>query len=98
MKIKPVKTKKDYKQALARLGTIFDAKKSTAEGDELEVLSILIDYYEQQHFSIALPDPADAIKFRMEQLGYNQNDLANELIRQLHENLHIPTDVLVQAY
>ncbi|MDR0694768.1 MAG: hypothetical protein LBF81_05675 [Prevotellaceae bacterium] len=118
MKIKPIKTKKDYEQALARLEMIFDAKKGSAEGDELEVLSILVDYYEQRHFPIALPDPIEAIKFRMEQLGYNQNDLANivglksraseilnrkrklslGLIRQLHDHLHIPTDVLVQAY
>jgi HTH-type transcriptional regulator/antitoxin HigA len=43
MEIKPVKTKKDYEQALARLEVIFDAKKGSAEGDELEVLGVLID-------------------------------------------------------
>lgn len=62
-----------------RLECIIDAKKGTPEGDELEILSILIDHYENEHFLIGLPDPVDAIKFRMEQLGYNQADLADVL-------------------
>ena len=118
MTVKPIKTKKDYKQALERLETIFDAKKSSAAGDELEVLSILIEKYEAEHFPIELPDPIEAIKFRMEQLGYNQTDLAKvvglksraseilnkkrklslDMIRQLHDKLKIPTEVLIQAY
>lgn len=76
MRIKPIKTKKDYQSALARLEQIFDAKAGTADGDELEVLGILIDKYENEHFPIGLPDPIEAIKFRMEQMGYSQNDLA----------------------
>lgn len=76
MTIKPIKTKKDYQQALERLEQIFEAKKNSKEGDELEVLSILIEKYEDEHFPIGFPDPIEAIKFRMEQLGYNQADLA----------------------
>ena len=76
MEIKPIKTEKDYNQALERLETIFDAKKGSPEGDELEVLGILVDQYENEHFPIGLPDPIEAIKFRMEQMGYTQNDLA----------------------
>ena len=76
MEIKPIKNEKDYNQALERLETIFDAKPGTPESDELEVLGILIDQYENEHFPIGLPDPIEAIKFRMEQMGYNQNDLA----------------------
>ena len=76
MTIKPIKTKKDYERALARLEDIFDAKKNSSAGDELEILSILIDRYEQEHFPIGLPDPIEAIKFRMEQMGYSQSDLA----------------------
>ena len=76
MTLKPIKTKKDYQQALERLELIFDAKKNTSEGDELEILSILIEKYEDEHFPIGFPDPIEAIKFRMEQLGYNQTDLA----------------------
>ena len=79
MNIKPIKTKKDYEQALARLEVIFDAKKGTSQGDELEILGILIDQYENEHFPIDLPDPIEAIKFRMEQLGYKQKDLEDVL-------------------
>jgi HTH-type transcriptional regulator/antitoxin HigA len=77
MEIKPIRTDKDYKKALERLELIFNAKKNSKDGDELEVLGILIDQYENEHFPIGLPDPIEAIKFRMEQLGYNQTDLAN---------------------
>jgi HTH-type transcriptional regulator/antitoxin HigA len=118
MNLKPIKTNKDYQQALNRLESIFDSQKGSKEGDELEILGILIDQYENEHFPIDLPDPIEAIKFRMEQLGYTQSDLANvvslksraseilsrkrklslEMIRQLHEKLNIPTDVLIQAY
>ncbi|MDR6968946.1 HTH-type transcriptional regulator/antitoxin HigA [Flavobacterium arsenatis] len=77
MEIKPIKTEQDYQKALERLELIFDAKKDSSEGDELEVLGILIDQYENEQFPIGLPDPIEAIKFRMEQLGYSQNDLAN---------------------
>ena len=118
MKIKPIKTKKDYEQALQRLEFIFDAKKGTSKADELEVLGLLIDNYENEKFPIGFPDPIEAIKFRMEQLGYSQTDLANvvglksraseilnrkrklslEMIRQIHDRLNIPTEVLIQAY
>lgn len=76
MNIKLIKTKKDYQQALDRLEVIFDAKPNTKEGDELEVLGLLIETYEKEHFPISYPDPVEAIKFRMEQMGYSQNDLA----------------------
>ncbi len=74
--IKPIKTKKDYHAALNRLESIFDAKPGSSQGDELEILGILIDKYENEHFPIDFPDPIEAIKFRMEQMGYNQSDLA----------------------
>ena len=77
MKIKPIKNKKDYEQAMERLEVIFDAKKGSELGDELEILGMLVENYENEKFSIDFPDPIEAIKFRMEQLGYNQTDLAN---------------------
>ncbi len=118
MNFKPVKTKKDYKQAMLQLENIFDAKKGTPEGDELEILSLLIEKYEDENFPIGFPDPVEAIKFRMEQMGKTQTDLAQivgqksraseilnrkrklslDMIRQLHQQWNIPTDVLVQAY
>ncbi|MGM5470282.1 helix-turn-helix domain-containing protein [Flavobacteriaceae bacterium LMO-SS05] len=76
MKIVPIRNEKDYQKALERLEDIFDAKKGTEEGDELEILSILIDRYENENFPIGMPDPIEAIKFRMEQMGMNQKDLA----------------------
>ena len=76
MTIKPIKTNKDYQNALKRLEVIFDSKKGSPEGDELEILGILLEKYEDEHFPIGFPDPIEAIKFRMEQLGYNQTDLA----------------------
>ncbi|OYU95989.1 MAG: transcriptional regulator [Bacteroidetes bacterium B1(2017)] len=118
MNIKPIKSESDYLLALERLEVIFDAKANSNEGDELEILGILIDEYEKSHFPIDLPDPIEAIKFRMEQMGYTQTDLAKiiglksraseilnrkrklsiEMIRQLHEQLNIPSDVLIQPY
>ncbi|OFY83116.1 MAG: DNA-binding protein [Bacteroidetes bacterium RIFCSPLOWO2_12_FULL_35_15] len=76
MTIKPIKTKKDYQNALERLELIFDSKKGSTKGDELEILGILIEKYEDENFPIGFPDPIEAIKFRMEQMGYNQTDLA----------------------
>ena len=76
MKLKPIKTEQDYFHALERLELIFDAVPGTNEGDELEILGILLENYENEHFPIELPDPIEAIKFKMEQLNYSQNDLA----------------------
>ena len=76
MEWKVIKTEKDYQKALHRLELIFDAKRNSKLGDELELLSLLIDNYEKDKFPIDLPDPIEAIKFRMEQLGYKQKDLA----------------------
>lgn len=76
MNIKPIKTEQDYQMALQRLEEIFDAKPNSKEGDELEILSILIEKYESKNFPIDMPDPIEAIKFRMDQLGMKQKDLA----------------------
>jgi HTH-type transcriptional regulator/antitoxin HigA len=76
MNIAPIRNENDYQKALDRLEVIFDAKKGTEQGDELEILSILIDRYENENFPIGMPDPIEAIKFRMEQLGMKQKDLA----------------------
>ncbi|MBK9984088.1 MAG: helix-turn-helix domain-containing protein [Saprospiraceae bacterium] len=79
MEWKVIKTEKDYQKALKRLELIFDASKSTKEGDEMELISLLIDNYEIEKSPIDFPDPIEAIKFRMEQLGYKQKDLADVL-------------------
>ena len=79
MNWKIIKTKKQYTQAFNRLGEIFDSNKNTSEGDELELLSLLIEHYENKHFAIENPDPIEAIKFKLKQLGLKQQDLANAL-------------------
>ncbi len=76
---KVIKSEKEYQKALKRLDTIFDSKKGSKHGDELELLSLLIDSYEKENYAIELPDPIEAIKFRMEQLGYKQKDLAQAI-------------------
>lgn len=75
MQIKPIKTEQDYQLALARLEKIFTAKPGTKDGDELEILGILIEKYEQEHFPVDYPDPIEAIEFRMDQMGLDQQDL-----------------------
>ncbi len=76
MDIKAIKSKEDCDRALARLETIFHAEMDMPEGDEAEVLSILIEKYEDEHYPIGMPDPIEAIQFRMEQMGMKQKDLA----------------------
>lgn len=75
MKLKPIKSEKDYRNALLRLEIIFDAAIDTKEGDEAEILSLLIENYENEHYPIKAPDPIEAIKIRMEELNMRQKDL-----------------------
>ena len=75
MDIKPIKTKADHRAALKRVEQLWDAKPKTPEGDELDILATLISAYEEEHFPIAAPDPIEAIKFRMDQLGLAPADL-----------------------
>ena len=76
MNIKVIKTEIEYNRAIKRLGEIFHSQPDTPEGDEAEILSILIEKYEDAHYPIKAPDPVEAIKFRMEQLDLNNKDLA----------------------
>ncbi|TQI71204.1 HTH-type transcriptional regulator/antitoxin HigA [Gramella sp. Hel_I_59] len=75
MKIKPIKSDKDYDKALERLEVIFDAPINSKEGDEAEILSMMIDNYENEHYPIEAPDPIEAIKIRMEEMNLKQKDL-----------------------
>jgi len=72
---KLIKTEADHDEALARIDEIFDAKPGSSEGDELELLVTLVEIYEEEAFPIDLPDPVEAIKFRMEQQGLKRKDL-----------------------
>jgi len=77
MNIKPIRTAKDHKAALAEISKLMEADPGTGtpKGDRLDVLVTLVQAYEAQHFPMALPDPVEAIKFRMEQQGLKPKDL-----------------------
>jgi HTH-type transcriptional regulator/antitoxin HigA len=73
--IKPIKSDADYEQALERIYELMEAQPNTPEADELDVLTTLVEAYENKHYSIDLPNPISAIYFRMEQEGLKQIDL-----------------------
>ena len=79
MTIKPIKTGRDYRTALKEIERLWDARPNTPKGDRLEVLVTLVEAYEQRHYKVEPPDPVEAIKFRMEQLGLKSSDLAKIL-------------------
>lgn len=79
MELKPIRSEEEYEKALQRLDELFDSEPGTKEGDELEVLALIIEDYEDKHFPIEPPHPIEAIKFRMEQMGMKQKDLGDIL-------------------
>jgi HTH-type transcriptional regulator/antitoxin HigA len=79
MTIKPIKTERDYRNTLEQIEKLWDARPNTSNGDRLEVLVTLVEAYEQKHYKIEPPDAVEAIKFRMDQLGLKQSDLAKYL-------------------
>jgi HTH-type transcriptional regulator/antitoxin HigA len=116
MEISPIKSESDYMAAMRRIEAIWGADPGTPKGDELEVLATLAEAYERQHYPIDLPDPVEAIKFRLEQEGKDYSALIGiigqrtrvyevmrrarplslNMIRQLHSQLEIPAEVLIQ--
>ena len=118
--LKPIRNNAQYEDALARVYALMqkDLKPESKDSDELEILSILIKEYEQEHYPIPNPSPLEAIKFRLEQMGMSEAELSDILgyrsrkseilsgkrklslamIRKLNEILHIPAEVLIQAY
>jgi len=79
MDIRPIKTEKDYDTTISRIEKLWGAEKDTVEGDELDLLVTLVESYEIKHYPIAPPDPVDAIKFRMEQMGMTKADMVKYL-------------------
>lgn len=75
MNIKPITTAEDYDDALERIAELMDAVLNTPEGDELDVLTTLVEYYEAKHHPISTLNPIEAIRFRMEQYGLQDKDL-----------------------
>jgi HTH-type transcriptional regulator / antitoxin HigA len=118
--LKPIKTEKEYNDALARVYELIQigVSEGSAASDELEVLSILVKEHELVHYPVAYPNPLEAIKFRMEQMNLSENELSDilgnrsrkseilsgkrklslSMIRKLTEILHIPAEILIQAY
>lgn len=75
MNLKPIKTSTDHEAALVEIERLWNAKEGSADGDRLEILITLVEAYEEAHFSIDLPDPIEAIKFRLEQQGADKKTL-----------------------
>ena len=116
MEIKPIKRDADYEQALRRIEELWDSPKGSRESEELDILTTLVEAYERQHYPIDLPDPIEAIKFRLEQGGKDiraligiigqltrvyevmrgKRPLSLNMIRNLHEKLGIPAEVLIR--
>ena len=116
MNIKPIRTETDYERALRRVEKLWGPAEGSTESDELDILTTLIEVYEREHYSIDLPDPIEAIRFRLEQTGKElraligvigqrtrvyevmrgKRPLSLNMIRNLHEKLEIPADVLIQ--
>ena len=116
MEIKPIKNDKDHAAALREIERLWGATVSSPEGDRLDVMVTLAEAYERTHFPIDVPDPIEAIKFRLEQQGADTKALVGvignrtrvyevlrrdrplslQMIRRLHEQLHIPAEVLIR--
>lgn len=75
MDIKPIKSEGDYERALQRVESLWNAPEGSAESDELDVLATLVEAYEREHYPVGLPDPVEAIRFRLEQQGKDSRAL-----------------------
>jgi HTH-type transcriptional regulator / antitoxin HigA len=117
MDIKPIRGEADYERALRRVEELWNASEGSTESDGLDILATLIEAYEREHYTVELPDPIEAIKFRLEQQGKDsraligvigqrtrvyevmrgKRPLSLNMIRNLHEKLDIPAEVLIQS-
>lgn len=79
--LKPIKNNKQYEESLSRIYALLqkNVKANSTESDELEVLSILVKQYEQEHYPVPKPKPLEAIKFRLEQMGMSEAELSEIL-------------------
>ena len=74
MTVRTLRTEADYKEALAEIDGIFDAKLNTPEGDRLDILALLVEAYEEQHYPIPAPDPVAALEYYMDSRGLTRRD------------------------
>ena len=82
MRIRPIRSEADYEEALRRVEALWDSTSGTPEGDELDVLVLLIEAYERDHYPIDLPTPIGAIRFRLEQQGKDYRSLIGVIGQQ----------------
>ena len=75
MVVRPIKTEKDHSRALKEIEKLWGAKQGTPEGDRLDVLATLVEAFERAHHFIDIPDPLDAIRFRLEQMNSDLSPL-----------------------
>ena len=75
MHLKPIRNDADHEAALKEIERLWEAEEGTADGDRLEILSTLVEVYEEAHFPMDMPDPIEAIKFRLEQQGEDKKAL-----------------------
>jgi HTH-type transcriptional regulator/antitoxin HigA len=75
MQLKPIKCEADYEAALKEIERLWGAGEGSTDGDRLEILATLVEAYEEKHFPMDLPDPIEAIKFRLEQQGEDNSVL-----------------------
>ena len=75
MNIKPIKTEADYQSALKEIEILFGAEPGTPKGDQLDILITLVETYEEERYSIPVPDPIEAIYYYMESRGLTRTDL-----------------------
>lgn len=75
MEIKPIKNESDYQAVLAEIEQLFEAAPDTPAGDRLDILTTLVEAYEEKHYSLPLPNPIEAILYHMESRGLTRRDL-----------------------
>lgn len=115
---KIIKTETAYNKAIKRIEEIFDAEPNTPEGDELELLSLLVEKYEEDNYPIPDPHPIDTLEYYIEQKKLNKKELIGiigdqktvskvlkceiklnlQMIRNLHNKLNIPYELLMKEY
>ncbi len=79
MKAKIIKTEAEYEAMLKRVGDLMDAKPGSPDEDELRLLGLLVEHYEEKHYPIGMPSPLDAIEFLMDQNGLTKADMTQYL-------------------
>jgi len=75
MELRPIRTESDYRAALEEIEKLFDAEINSPECDRLEILTTLVEAYEQKHYPIKPPDPIEAILYYLESRGLSARDL-----------------------